>query len=108
MRFSPDIESWHGYLARMEEEFYEHAGFAAQIWRMEFKGGTSFERAFVGPWHTVRPWVTTEFREWIDEYDVERVTLTEWIRRRRAEREIERMAYEDEISWACLMAMEPF
>lgn len=107
MRFSADIESWQGYLARMEEDFHEHAG-PSPIWRDGFTGGTSFERAFVGPWHTVRRHVTTEFREWIEEYYVERVTLTEWISRRRAEREAEQLDWEEENSWASLMQMEPF
>lgn len=97
-----DRETWLGYVARMEEEFHEHAGYGAQVWRMSWQGLGDFERAFRGPWTQIREYVTTEFREWIEEYDVERVTISEWRERQRAEREAEKNSFED---W---LALQPF
>ncbi len=103
MRISdPDVETWLGYVARVEAEFLEHAGFGAQYWLESWTGSGDFERVMTGPWHVLRRHVTTELREWFDEYFVERVTITEWRARCRAERQAERHAY---LEW---LAEQPF
>lgn len=86
MRFTHDVETWQGYVSAMESAYAAHTEGNGRVWLESFKGGSSFERAFVGPWHTVRAHVTTEFRQWLEEYGIERVTLTRWIQRARAER----------------------
>ena len=85
----PDVETWLGYVSRLETEFLAHAGYGANLWQDTWAGQTDFERVMTGPWHIVRAHVTTELREWFDEYDTERVTLTEWRKRMREERERE-------------------
>ncbi|MCI2958235.1 hypothetical protein MN032_11050 [Agromyces atrinae] len=58
------------------------------------------EDVFSGPWHTVRPYVTTEFREWVDEYYARRLTFTEWQREARAARVAEAARVRDYVDSA--------
>lgn len=95
MILAADLEAWRGYLARLEAEYAEHTGENGRVWLESFTGGSSFERAFTGPWSHIRAHVTTEFRQWIEEYDVERLTLSQWVVRQRADREKERLEYLD-------------
>ncbi len=95
MRFSQDVEAWHGYLSRMAAEWSEHTAGESYVWAPEWQGSATFERAFVGAWQNIRGKVTREFRQWIEEGDVERITITTWIARARADRERERIEWED-------------
>ncbi|WP_100813031.1 hypothetical protein [Microbacterium lacus] len=101
MTSAADLESWRGYLARQESRFYDACGGGTYIWdraavdRATRRGktfrGLDIEGAYTGPWHTVRPYVTAEFREWVESDSrgdqIERLTLSEWVERERVERE---------------------
>lgn len=97
-----DRIEYAGYVARRLEEFWIHAP-GAFVWKESYSIAKGQVRArlkadsdvFVGPWHAVRPHVTTEFREWIDEYCEERLTFSEWQAAQRHERERERIAREE-------------
>ena len=94
-----DRQDYAGYVAARLVAFREHAGWSARVWdfgklkaarkSLTREDGDSFK----GPWRTVRPYVTTEFREWVDEYNAERLTFAEWlqvareVRREQSQRE---------------------
>jgi hypothetical protein len=98
-----DREQYDAWVAARLIDFHEHAGMGAFVWKSSYslaaggsaRGVRGVERAdadaFRGPWHTVRPYVTTEFREWIEEYNAPRLTFAEWqaeaIHARKRERE---------------------
>lgn len=94
MILARDLDTWHGYLSRLESEFDDETG-GAYIWTVEWTGPRTFERAFKGPWKAVRGHVTREFRQWVEESGRERVTITEWVRRQREERENEYLDWLD-------------
>lgn len=78
-----DRETYAGYVASRLAAFTEHAGDTARVWDFDAmqRARRPFAEdadAFKGPWRDVRPYVTTEFREWIDEYSAERLTCSEW------------------------------
>lgn len=55
--------------------------------RFDYVGGDSELAAFSGPWHVIRKHLTTEFRQWVEEYEAtERMTPTEWRAAQIAER----------------------
>lgn len=55
--------------------------------RFDYVGGDSELAAFSGPWHVIRPHLTTEFRQWVEEYEgSERLTFSQWRARGIAER----------------------
>ncbi|MFD5864373.1 hypothetical protein ACFWGP_05440 [Agromyces sp. NPDC127015] len=99
-----DRDEYAGYVARRLADYREHAGWSAGVWQptytiaqgqMVAAPPRDESDAFVGPWHTVRPYVTEEFRVWVDEYFAERLTFTEWQATRRHDRERERIAREE-------------
>ena len=90
MRFTPDVETWLGYVAACEAAYAEHTAGNGRVWLETWTGAGDFERAWTGNWERVRAAVTPEFRQWVEEYGIERVTLSSWIQRARAEREAER------------------
>lgn len=78
-----DRESFAGYVATRLDAFREHAGWSARVWDVDAlararRAGLEDADAFRGPWRTVRPYVSTDFRVWIEEYYAERLTYTEW------------------------------
>lgn len=90
------------YVAGRLRAFHVHAGDTARVWDYgkALAHGRGTKRtdadAFKGPWRVVRPYVTTEFREWIDEHDAERLTFAEWQaveRAARAKRDAEEVEY---------------
>jgi hypothetical protein len=61
--------------------------FGRERTQWEYAGGDSELAAFSGPWHVVRKHVTTEFRQWVEEYDgTKRLTLSQWRAEQIAER----------------------
>lgn len=82
-----DREQYDAYVQTRLQAFHDFAGFGAFVWREGVKRAD--EEAFRGPWHVVRPHVSSEFRVWIDEYFAPRLTFSEWqaeaIHSRRAE-----------------------
>lgn len=92
-----DLAEWQEYVRLELQRYGEHTGDTGYIWadtpaaarhaarsRILDPG----ERAFTGAWHTVRPYVTLEFRQWVEEYKgTERLTLSQWLERQRAERD---------------------
>jgi hypothetical protein len=47
--------------------------------RFEYVGGDSELAAFSGPWHVIAKHLTTEFRQWVEEYEAtDRLTLSDW------------------------------
>lgn len=74
---------------------YELSGF--NVWDASLLARAGYdarpdEDAYRGPWRSVRPYVTAEFREWIETGRGKRFTFTEWKKAIRAEREAERVA----------------
>lgn len=90
-----DHDSWTTYVAGEVARFYAECGGASYLWAdtaeaaryLSRSRGTSDVAAFSGPWHIVRKHVTTEFRQWVEENEgTERLTLSAWRERQRAER----------------------
>lgn len=91
-----DVMGWQEYVTLELERFAEHTAGNGRVWAdtaraarklAARRAGSPEEYAFTGPWHTVRPYVTLEFRQWVEEYEAtERLTLSEWIERDRRER----------------------
>lgn len=90
-----DVEAWETYVRGEVAKFYDHCDGVTYIWahtaaadRMVARlGGDSELAAFSGPWHVVRKHMTTEFVQWVDEYEgTERLTFSQWRERRAAER----------------------
>lgn len=96
-----DVILWREYVAGEVARFYEHTDGVTYIWahtpaaaavcaRLQAArgaGGTDAEAAFSGPWHVVRKHVTTEFRQWVEEYEAtERLTLSEFTERAKVAR----------------------
>lgn len=99
---SADVrESYAGYVVMRLNAFREHAGDTARVW--DFPKLVAARRsmrvdeadAFKGPWRNVRPYVTTEFREWVEEYNAERLTFSEWQRARMEEQRAEKSRQRD-------------
>lgn len=84
-----DRAEYLGYVTAQLAKFREHAGVHSFVWdaaklqraRRLAPMDTSDEGAFSGPWRVVRNYVTTEFREWVEQYYAERLTFSEWKRR---------------------------
>lgn len=97
-----DRREFDAYCATMLAAFREHTGPGGNVWahhtsalQKRNAGRDEFD-VFAGAWHTVRPYVTQEFRQWIDEYDHEpRLTYSEFVAMRRYERERERSRERD-------------
>lgn len=94
-----DYDAWATYVAGECERFYAHTEGVTYIFantpkaarylaRCEARGTSSEQAAFTGAWHVVRGLVTTEFRQWVEEYEgTERVTFSEWRERSKDERD---------------------
>lgn len=90
-----DYDSWTTYVAGEVARFHEECGGDSYLWAntpeaaryLSRSRGSSDIAAFSGPWHIVRKHVTTEFRQWVEENErSERLTLSAWRERERAER----------------------
>lgn len=89
-----DREEFAGYVTAQLEAFRKREGDLTFVWdaakllkaRHLAPRDTSDEGAFVGAWHVVRAYVTTEFREWVEQYGARRLTFSEWKARAIAER----------------------
>lgn len=104
-RAEMDREEFAGYVTAQLDAFRQHAGVHSFVWdaaklqraRHLAPRDTSDEGAYVGAWHVVRAYVTTEFREWVEQYYANRQTFSEWKARAVAERAAaanERASYE--------------
>lgn len=104
-RAEADREEFAGYVTAQLEAFRQHAGVHSFVWdaakltraRHLAPRDTSDAGAYVGAWHVVRAYVTTEFREWVEQYYANRQTFSEWRARAIAERAAaanERASYE--------------
>lgn len=81
-----DREAWREYVAGEIRAFYDHCDGVTYIWantpaadRLVARlGGDSETAAYTGPWHVIRPHVTGEFRQWVEEYRLleNRLTLS--------------------------------
>lgn len=91
-----DRETYAGYLAEMESRFADHTAGNGRVWLQSAPWG-SFGAAFRGTWGSVRRYVTPEFRQWVEEYGVDRLTFSQW--QETARREREREALSAEITW---------
>lgn len=101
---SADYVAWSEYVAGELEKFYAHTDGITYLFqntpaadryiaRYAKRGITSEQAAFSGPWHVARKHVTTEFQQWVEEYEgTDRLTLSQWRDRARAER--------DDIAWS--------
>lgn len=91
-----DRQAFESYVDRMLTAYLEHTGAGGSVWAhhtaalQRRNAGRDTRDAFAGPWHTVRPYVTQEFRQWIDEYWTPRLTFAEFTALRREERQAER------------------
>ena len=93
---SQDRIEYAEYLDGQYADWMEHTGGVGYIWYFPAltRAGKPVPApldAWRGPWRNVRPYVTTEFRQWIEEHSIARVTFSEWhaerIQARRAEAE---------------------
>jgi hypothetical protein len=91
-----DRIAYAGYVQARLEDFWQHAGHNAFVWdfaKLQHAPcrprDTSDAGAFKGPWRNVKNYVTTEFREWVDEYYAERKTFAEWRAERVEERRVQ-------------------
>jgi hypothetical protein len=82
-----DVDAWNAYVAGEVARFFQHCEGTTYIWQatpeaeraIARNGGDSERAAFTGPWHIIRKHLTTEFRQWVEEYEgTERITPTEW------------------------------
>lgn len=97
--YRDDFNSWAEYVAGELARFYDHAGGVTYLFqntpranaylaRAAARGLTTEQAAFYGASQQVRNLVTAEFRQWwIEHWGTERITLSEWRERARAERE---------------------
>lgn len=93
-----DFDTWATYVATECERFYGHTDgvtyifantpkAARHIARCAARGVNTEQAAFTGAWHVVRSLVTTEFRQWVEEYEAsERVTFSQWRERAKSDR----------------------
>ncbi|MCZ4066450.1 hypothetical protein O1W71_02050 [Microbacterium sp. H37-C3] len=90
------VLAWQEYVRLDLARYAEHTGGTGQLWSdrpesLRFlarrRAGSTDEYAYTGPWHIVRKHVTTEFRQWVEEFEAsERLTLTDYAAKLRAER----------------------
>ncbi|KJL45561.1 hypothetical protein [Microbacterium trichothecenolyticum] len=82
-----DRDAWETYVRGEIARFYDHCDGITYIWqntptadkRVAQLGGDSELAAFSGPWHVIAKHLTTEFRQWVEEYEAtERLTFSEW------------------------------
>lgn len=92
---------------------YGEAGNGFDVWdssrlRAAGKVAPDEAEAYAGPWRHVRPYVTQEFRWWVEAYGQPRMTFAEWQARARAERRAEAMRQRDYLDSAdyCLHELE--
>lgn len=88
------IIAWQSYVTAELARFAEHTGGTGRLWAQtphaaryvdKRRAGSPEEYAFTGPWHIVRKYVTTEFRQWVEEFEAtERLTLAQHAERERA------------------------
>lgn len=98
-----DREQFAGYVSNELAKFRDHAGVHSFVWDAEKLSrarrlapmDTSDEGVFVGPWRVVRNYVTTEYREYVEQYFASRLTFTEWKARAIAERAAESQRQND-------------
>lgn len=95
---SADYESWVEYVTNELAAFYEHTegvtyifdhspASAKYVARWHKRGMSTELAAFSGPWHVVRKLVTTEYRQWVEEYEAtDRLTYTQWVERAKNDR----------------------
>ncbi|WP_136057258.1 hypothetical protein [Microbacterium sp. K24] len=93
-----DYVAWAEYVVGESARFYDHCEGVTYIFadtpaakrylaRCATRGASSEEAAFTGAWHVVRKLVTTEFRQWVEEYEAtERLTFSQWRERAKEER----------------------
>lgn len=79
------------YLAGQYAAWLEHTSGSGYIWdaRALARAGRDVPTAldaWRGPWRNVRPYVSTEFRQWVEEHFLDRVTFAEWQAQRIQER----------------------
>lgn len=102
-RAEADREAYLGYVTAELAKFREHAGVHSFVWDAEklqrarrlAPMDTSDEGVFVGPWRVVRSYVTTEYREYVEQYYASRMTFSEWKARAVAERAAEAQRQSD-------------
>lgn len=91
-----DVAVWETYVRGELERFYAHCEGVTYIWAhtpaaerlVSRLGGDGELSAFKGPWHVIRGHVTSEFRQWVEEYEAtERLTFSEWQARAVTERQ---------------------
>lgn len=94
-----DRQAYDEHVALQYAAWLEHTGGVGYIWDEKAlhragKVAPSALEAWAGPWRNVRPYVATEFRQWIEEHFLERVTFSEWqavrIQERREAKESQR------------------
>jgi hypothetical protein len=82
-----DRDEWETYVRGEVARFYAHCDGITYIWahteaadkRVAQLGGDSELAAFSGPWHVIAKHLTTEFRQWVEEYEAtDRLTLSDW------------------------------
>lgn len=108
-----DRADYRAWLERSYSDWLDHTGGTGYIWdeaalhRARRETPTALD-AWRGPWRTVRPYVTTEFRQWIEEHDTSRLTFAEWQTRAKAERAAQSQAVTDwqESAGYCLSELE--
>jgi hypothetical protein len=98
-----DKRTFAGYVAASMEKLASHILDGSwrqdqvqgdiEIWNERANSGridTSYGALFRGPWHVTRKYVTTEVRQFFEEFDNPRMTFTEWRAECIASRERER------------------
>lgn len=88
------VIAWQRYVSGELARYAEHTGGTGRLWAQnphasrfveKRRAGSPEEYAFTGPWHIVRKYVTTEFRQWVEEFEAtERLTLAQHAERERA------------------------
>lgn len=103
-----DRLEWLGYAAAEIAKFRDSQSEHTQVWDMKKLHAarhtfapidTSDEGTFSGPWHVVRKYVTTEFRDWLESRGT-RLTFTEWRAARIADRAQEATARQEYVDSA--------
>lgn len=80
---SADRTAYSEYVTLEYQKFLDHTGGAGYVWSENrlarvHRTMPPARDAWRGPWRNVRPYVTTEFRQWIEEHWIERLTFSEW------------------------------
>lgn len=107
-----DRAGFEMYVERMLAAFAEHTGTDGNVWAHHTSAlqarnaGRADADVFAGAWHVVRPYVTQEFRQWVDEYYTPRLTFSQWQAVRRDERESVRSRERDYLESAAYCADE--